>query len=119
VAAAAIARQLTLVWLLPFVFSLCVVTFASERGLVSDLLTTAFFQRAGELSYAIYLVHFAWVGLFYAAGTAAAKLPALGAFAERVSGNVIAPAGFFVYLFVVWISASVVTRLASAVHART
>lgn len=118
-AAAALARQLWHPWLLPFVFAFCILVFASERGIVSNLLTTAFVQRAGELSYAIYLVHFAWVGLFYAAGTAAVKLPALGAAVDRVGGAFAAPAGLALYLLAVWISASVVTHAANAWHART
>ena len=118
VVAAAVARQLTLVWLLPFVFSLCVLAFAHERGVISDVLTSSFCQRAGELSYAIYLVHFAWVGLFYAAGTAAVKLPELGSAAEKLAGSALAPAGLALYLLAVWISASILTRMASLVYAR-
>lgn len=116
--AAAMARQLTVLWLLPLVFAVCVLSYAAERGLVSDLLVSPFFQRAGELSYAIYLVHFTCVGLFYAAGTATTKLPLLRSITEVIGGNILAPTGFLLYLLTVWISASIITRIASSIYAR-
>lgn len=50
-------RQTQISFAAPFVFLMTVIVFTQERGLVSRLLLTPFFIRAGLLSYSIYMMH--------------------------------------------------------------
>lgn len=97
-------------WLLPVLFSVCVLVFAMEQGYVTRLLLQPIFQRAGMLSYAIYLVHFFWVSLFYAASTALEKLPTLSRFASGL-GSAWPLIAYCLFLLAVWISASLLTKI--------
>lgn len=51
----------------PPLFGVAIVSFAAERGCLSRLLRLKGFQRAGEWSYSIYLVHLPLIVLFWIA----------------------------------------------------
>ena len=68
-------------------------------------------QRAGELWYAIYLVHFIWVGLFYSAGVAATRIQAITAFVQPLGSSGTGLASLLRYLIAVWVSATWLTDL--------
>lgn len=50
-------RGTAMQYLTPIVFSVTLLLFAFERGIISDILKNRFFQLLGLLSYSIYMVH--------------------------------------------------------------
>jgi len=113
--AAHAARHMVCLWTLPLLFSACILVFAGERGMISRLLLTAPFQRAGARSYAIYLLHFSILSLFYAGGTAITRVPELARISALIPASLAAPTAYLLYLAAVWAGSRILSdRIARA-----